>query len=96
MRAVDGPARAIGAEWRIIYNDFAVARAINREFGRRQVIFVGQAWADKKGRLALYRHGPAPLILHFHLDLEVREGSERENGTSGWEGKGNDFSPYLA
>jgi hypothetical protein len=96
MRAVDGAAKAIGAEWRIIYNDFAVARAINREFGRRHVIFVGQARADKKGRVALNWHGPAPLILHFHLDLAVREGSEKENGTSGWEGEGNDFSPYHA
>ncbi|MBB3543301.1 hypothetical protein FHT76_005285 [Rhizobium sp. BK176] len=43
--------------------------------------FVGQARADKKGRVALNWHGPAPLILHFHLDLA-------------WEGEGNDFSPY--
>jgi hypothetical protein len=56
LRAVHQAARAVGAEWRVIYNDYSVARVINQETGARRVIGLGF-------------HGPAPLVLHFHLDL---------------------------
>lgn len=70
LRAVDGAARALGARWRVIYNDFDVAAAINRETGRRNVIFVGSVRRNKAKQVAgLNWHGPHPLILHFHLDL---------------------------
>jgi peptidoglycan hydrolase-like protein with peptidoglycan-binding domain len=85
IRAVDGAAKAIGAEWRIIYNDFAVASAINKEFRRRHVIFVGEAQSNKQGAMTLNWHGPDPLILHFHLDLAVREGSAGEYENVVWE-----------
>lgn len=85
IRAVDGAAKAIGADWRIIYNDFAVASAINKAFGRRHVIFVGEPQPNKQGAMTLNWHGPDPLILHFHLDLAVREGSEGEEENWEWE-----------
>ena len=44
--AVDKAAAAVGARWRVIYNDFEVADAINREFGRRHVIFVDLGHAE--------------------------------------------------
>lgn len=70
LRAVHAAARAVGAEWRVIYNDFAVADAINRELGRQHVIFVGTVRRDQAKRVTgLNWHGPAPLIVHFHLDL---------------------------
>lgn len=56
LRAVHQAARAVGAEWRVIYNDYSVARVINQETGARRVVGLGF-------------HGPAPLVLHFHLDL---------------------------
>lgn len=76
LRAVHAAARAVGAEWRVIYNDFAVADAINREFGRQHVIFVGTVRRDQAKRVTgLNWHGPAPLIVHFHLDLAPGRGS---------------------
>lgn len=70
LKAVKEAARAIQAEWRVIYNDFSVAKAINQETGRENVIFVGKAVKDKNNRvIGLNWHGPDPLILHFHLDL---------------------------
>ncbi len=76
LRAVHAAARAVGAQWRVIYNDFAVADAINREFGRQHVIFVGTVRRDQAKRVTgLNWHGPAPLIVHFHLDLAPGTGS---------------------
>jgi len=65
LRAIHQAARAVGAEWRVIYNDYSVARVINQETGARRVVFVGGSFPNG----ALNWHGPHPLILHFHLDL---------------------------
>jgi hypothetical protein len=65
LRVVHEAARAVGAEWRVLYNDYSVARVINQETGARRVAFVGGA---RPGG-SLNWHGPHPLILHFHLDL---------------------------
>jgi hypothetical protein len=65
LRAVHQAARAVGAEWRVLYNDYSVARIINQETGARRVGFVGGAFPNG----GLNWHGPHPLILHFHLDL---------------------------
>jgi hypothetical protein len=56
LRAVHHAARAVGAEWQVLYNDYSVGRVINQETGARHVIVFGF-------------HGPYPLLLHFHLDL---------------------------
>jgi hypothetical protein len=70
LRAVNEAARAVQAQWRVIYNDFEVADAINRETGQMNVIFAGTVRRDKNKRVTgLNWHGPRPLILHFHLDL---------------------------
>jgi hypothetical protein len=61
LRAVHQAARAVGAEWRVIYNDYSVARIINQETGARHVVILGF-------------HGPHPLVLHFHLDLAPQQG----------------------
>ncbi len=65
LRAVHQAARAVGAEWRVLYNDYSVARIINQETGARRVRFVGGTFPGG----GLNWHGPHPLILHFHLDL---------------------------
>ena len=65
LRAIHQAARAVGAEWRVLYNDYSVARVINQETGARRVGFVGGAFPGG----GLNWHGPHPLILHFHLDL---------------------------
>ena len=70
LRAVNEAARAVQAQWRVIYNDFGVADAINQETGQMNVIFAGTVRRDKNKRVTgLNWHGPSPLILHFHLDL---------------------------
>jgi peptidoglycan hydrolase-like protein with peptidoglycan-binding domain len=85
LRAVDGAAKAMPAKWRMIYNDFSVADAMNRETGRRNVIFVGSTRKDKNKRvLGLNWHGPDPLILHFHLDLAPLPGAEGEVADEAW------------
>jgi hypothetical protein len=65
LRAVHQAARAVGAEWRVLYNDYSVARVINQETRARRVAFVGNIRPNG----SLNWHGPAPLLLHFHLDL---------------------------
>jgi hypothetical protein len=64
-------ASSLGAHWRVLYNDFSVAQAVNAATGSRNVVFTGNV--DAKG--GLNWHGPAPLILHFHLDLEIPQGA---------------------
>ncbi|HQY93034.1 DUF4157 domain-containing protein [Caldilinea sp.] len=66
LLALDATAKALGARWRVLYNDFGVAQEVNRATGSRNVEFVGSSGGGK-----LNWHGPAPLILHFHLDLEI-------------------------
>ena len=70
LRAVHQAARTVGAEWRVLYNDYSVARVINQETGSRRVGFVGGAFSGG----GLNWHGPHPLILHFHLDLAPLSG----------------------
>jgi hypothetical protein len=69
LRAIDGAAKAVGAKWRVLYNDFTVADAINRETGVNHVFFMGTVRRNGKAVAGLNWHGPHPLILHFHLDL---------------------------
>lgn len=76
-RAIAAAARAVNADWRIIYNDYSVAEEINREFRRTHMIFVGGVRRDRAKRVTgLNWHGPDPLILHFHLDLAPRGGAQ--------------------
>jgi hypothetical protein len=70
LRAVHQAAHHVGAEWRVLYNDFTVADALNRETGVAHVLFMGTVRrAANKTVKGLNWHGPHPLILHFHLDL---------------------------
>ena len=64
---LDANAKAVGARWRVLYNDFRVANEVNTTTGARNVGFVGEV--DKGG--SLNWHGPEGLKLHFHLDLEI-------------------------
>ena len=66
LLAVDATAKKLGARWRVLYNDFGVAQEVNRITGNRNVEFMGQSGGGN-----LNWHGPHPLILHFHLDLEI-------------------------
>ena len=78
LRAVHKAAKAVGAEWRVLYNDFAVADALNRETGVRHVGFMGGLRYKDKNKTqvsGLNWHGPHPLILHFHLDLAPAKGT---------------------
>ncbi len=82
LRAVHEAASAIGAQWRVIYNDFQVADVVNRALSRQHVIFVGSTRKTGNTVTGLNWHGPAPLILHFHLDLAPLAGGS----PSSWKG----------
>lgn len=70
LRAVHRTAHQLGAEWRVLYNDFSVADAVNRETGAAHVLYMGKVRRGANNAVAgLNWHGPHPLILHFHLDL---------------------------
>lgn len=70
LRAMHQSAHRVGAEWRVLYNDFTVADALNRETGVAHVFFMGTVRRNAaKAVTGLNWHGPHPLILHFHLDL---------------------------
>ena len=66
LMQIDATAKAMGARWRVLYNDFRVAEEVNAATGTRNVEFMGTSSAT-----SINWHGPAPLILHFHLDLEI-------------------------
>ncbi|MCX6925831.1 MAG: DUF4157 domain-containing protein, partial [Verrucomicrobia bacterium] len=63
LLAIHNTATAIGARWRVLYNDFRVAEEVNKATGNRNVGFMGSSGGGQ-----LNWHGPDPLILHFHLD----------------------------
>src|SRR5205807_4306238 len=62
---LDKAAQVVGAQWRVLYNDFSVAEDVNKATGVRNVTFMGSPLEGKN----LNWHGPDPLILHFHLDI---------------------------
>jgi hypothetical protein len=64
---LDANANAVGARWRVLYNDFRVANEVNNATRTRNVFFMGEV--DTRG--GLNWHGPEGLKLHFHLDLEI-------------------------
>jgi hypothetical protein len=64
LMQIDAAASASGVDWRVLYNDFAVAAEVNKRTGRRNVTFQG---TTRKKDGSLNWHGP--LILHFHLDI---------------------------
>lgn len=82
LHAVHDAAVAVGADWRVIYNDHDVASAVNRALGRQHVIFMGTTRKSGARVRGLNWHGPDPLILHFHLDLSPVNGPSR----SRWQG----------
>jgi hypothetical protein len=69
LLAVNAAAAAVGADWRVLYNDYAVAAALNRHTGGRRVVFSGYPY---KSRQNINWHGPDPLLCHFHLDIAPR------------------------
>lgn len=66
--AIDRAASAVGVEWRVIYDDFSVARAVNERLGQRRIIEVANTSRNRSGDITnINWHGP--LVNHFHLDL---------------------------
>ena len=66
---IDSAAKEANARWHVIYNDFRVADAVNRHLGYERVTYKGLFRYNKKGNPEMEWHGPAPLVLHFHLDV---------------------------
>lgn len=63
---LDKAATSLGGKWRVLYNDFSVAEEVNHVTGTRNVTYMGN---NPKGTLNW--HGPAPMVLHFHLDIQL-------------------------
>jgi hypothetical protein len=57
---------ALGGQWRVLYNDFGVAEEVNHATGKSNVVYMGNNPGGK-----LNWHGPAPMVLHFHLDIQL-------------------------
>jgi hypothetical protein len=71
---LDATAKAMGARWRVLYNDFGVAKEVNETTGSQNVIFTGNSiFTGDSRKDRLNWHGPAPMLLHFHLDLEIAQ-----------------------
>jgi len=66
LRHIRDAAEVVKAEWRVLYDDDDVAKAINKETGKKNVSYMAEVF---KGKEELNWHGPAPLKLHFHLDI---------------------------
>jgi len=66
--AIDRGASAVGVEWRVIYDDFSVARAVNERLAQRRIIEVANTSRNRAGDITnINWHGP--LVNHFHIDL---------------------------
>jgi hypothetical protein len=89
LQTLHEAATAVRAQWRVIYNDFSVADVVNRALGREHVIFVGKTRKTGGRVKGLNWHGPAPLILHFHLDLAPLSGA-----ASKWSGAAGTSSSF--
>ncbi|HKZ36014.1 MAG TPA: hypothetical protein VJ184_00085, partial [Chryseolinea sp.] len=76
LLALDAKAKKFGARWQVLYDDFRVAQEVNQITGSRNVIFMGVSTGGN-----LNWHGPAGLILHFHLDLEIPKKTSAPAGT---------------
>jgi hypothetical protein len=63
---LDATATAFGARWHVLYDDFRVAQAVNAVAKSGKGGFMGTSGGGQ-----LNWHGPDPLILHFHLDMEI-------------------------
>jgi hypothetical protein len=96
LRQLHETARVVNVEWRALYNDFAVADAINRTTGVRHVVFIGSPRTVQRGGTkygaGLNWHGPHPLILHFHLDIVPRDGTTNSEYEGEWQ-ESNGSSP---
>jgi hypothetical protein len=57
----------LSGTWRVLYNDFTVAQRVNSATGSRNVAYMG----SHTGGTRLNWHGPAPMVLHFHLDISL-------------------------
>jgi len=86
--ALDAAAKALGARWRVLYNDFRVADAINKATGERNVGFMADSTSPN-----LNWHGP--LVLHMHLDLEIPKAPPPTPATPGTPVPGTPAAPKL-
>jgi len=72
LLALQSVALARSADWKVLYNDYRVARYINQATAEHHVGFMGGTTTGRRGVVDLNFHGPEPLVLHFHLDLRVQ------------------------
>lgn len=63
-RAVEG-----AGHFQILYNDFPVARELNKVLKNGHVVNIDNVNADKGGAKNLNWHGP--LVTHFHVDFAI-------------------------
>jgi hypothetical protein len=65
--AMERAAKATNIEWMAFYNDAAVVKEVNDALGVGHVAFSGG------GGHGQYHHGPAPFILHIHVNIMPKD-----------------------
>jgi hypothetical protein len=65
--AMDRAAKTTNIEWMAFYNDAAVVREVNDTLGTGHVGFSGGGGGGK------FHHGPAPYILHVHVNIMPKD-----------------------
>jgi hypothetical protein len=67
FKAVEKASQKTGIDWVAFYNDAAVIREFNDFVKKRRLAFSGG------GGGGTYHHGPAPYILHIHVNIMPRD-----------------------
>jgi hypothetical protein len=65
--AMERAAKKTNVEWMAFYNDAAAVKAVNDTLGVGHVAFSGG------GGHGQYHHGPAPFILHIHVNIMPKD-----------------------
>jgi len=65
--AMERAAKKTNVEWMAFYNDTAVVKKVNDDLGVGHVAFSGG------GGHGQYHHGPAPFILHIHVNIMPKD-----------------------
>jgi hypothetical protein len=65
--AMERAPKKANVEWMAFYNDTAVVKEVNDALGVGHVAFSGG------GRHGQFHHGPAPFILHIHVNIMPKD-----------------------
>ncbi|MEY2893107.1 MAG: hypothetical protein RJA98_3015 [Pseudomonadota bacterium] len=91
---VDKAAVATNTAWVALYNDFAVAQAVNEALGRRHIGFSGGG-GNAHSAPGSFHHGPAPYLLHIHFNIMPRALKAQYDSSVRWVRAVRDYAKSL-